>query len=828
MQRHNVLTRSRSSAKYTRSSGAFDLKGLNVEARTVPLSFSSETAEVKRQLDEGSAPVPEILLHDPESADLDFLRSSGSVLMNHDPDQIVGSVESVLIDPKTRRGKALIRFSRTEDGEKAFELVRDGSLRGVSFGYDWIDGYVDELPAGETFRSETSGTEFNGPAIVVKRWRALEITLTPVPADVSVGVGRSKNTETVKGKTVSLKQMVTRECLRKGLGLRAAKKIIDLAGTDETHAREMIADMVKAKKRGGENKVPKDSQSFRKEKTMSEMSDETECRKDEEGEVYEDEDDESEAETEDIDAAEKIEDLEEGDVKPPKRSRPAAKRRSLQRDPVRAERLRCTDITARCREAGLNEEFADDLIERGVSIGNACKAIMDEQKERGSAKSGLSGGGRGSDVSVRMDATDKKLRWMEAGIIKRLDPVVRNSRLDDDMSAKVKIVTKDGETTERSVSSDPWVEHADQFREFTDSPRTLTEYAREYLSMLNVRGVRSMDKHELSRQVFSMDTKIRAAAGNVTASLPNIMANVLGKQMLRLWKRTDPTWRYWCKIGTLEDYKVNERILMSDTGDLVAMNENGDIPDSQIGDSQETIQLKDYGRGISLTHQMFVNDDLNALATLTARMTQAALRLPTKLTYTKLLANPTLNATGNQLFFPTQNNLFTGGSSALSNAALKTAIAGFRKQIAFIAPNEPQGNAEPLDILPRILLVPPELEKTAFDLVNPNLFVQDALFFKGKYIVVVEPRLSTYSSNVPTVVGQAITGSTPAVITTGWFLMGDPGNADTFEVGFLNGSDKPMMRQVERLDRLALDMQIVLPCAVAPLDYRGAQWNLGA
>ncbi len=797
------LTRAAAAEKFTRSSGQFDLAGLDVNARTVPLSFSSETAEVCRRIEENGPAIPEILLHEKDSADLSWIRAGGSLLLNHDPDQIVGSVVSVSVE--NRRGRAVVKFATTARGQEAFQLVREGALKGVSFGYEWAKGAVEQIPAGETFRSE-SGVEFSGPAIIVKRWRALEITLTPVPADVSVGVARSKP-ETERGnKTVSLKRFVTRECLRRGIALDKAKVILEVA-EDEGHAREML-------------------DAFKKMRASTSTA--TNAQADADENIDEEATEEATAEE-----AQEEADEDEATGNEPVRAA-ATKTRSRRtgngttRDPIRAERLRAREIRGLCRESNLGDEFADELIEGGVSVEAAAREILESVNQRAIRTAGASGGGRGASIEVGEEANAKKLRWIEAGISKRFDPLIRNTAMERD-GAKVKVVSERGEEVhDSSEGADDWDSHMHGLREYTDSPRRLTDYAREYLRMTKMRGVDSMSDERLSREIFSLDTKLRAASNNVSASLPNLLANVLGKQTLRIWKRNDPTWRYFCKIGTLNDYKQNSRILMSDTADLVAMNENGVIPDSQISDSAETIQLKDFGRGLSLTHQMFINDDLNALATINARITQAALRLPTRLVYTKLLSNPTLAATGKQMFYPTQNNLNTGAGSALAITGLTAGVKGFRKQVSFVAPNEEQFSAEPLDVAPRILLVPPEQEKIAFDLVNPNLFVQDGLFFKGKYIVVVEPRLSTYASMVPTVSGSTIASSASAVLTTGWYLFADPSTADTMEVGFLNGSDKPMMRQIEKPDRLALDLQVVLPCAVAPLDYRGAQWNLGA
>lgn len=150
-----------------------DRATVNKEARTVDLSFSSETP-VMRWFGQ------EILLHGEKNVDLSRLRSMGSALFNHNPDRIVGRVK----DPKIENGKgrAAIVFDEDQEGEQAMQKVVSGSLRGVSVGY-----------AINKFREVREGEEWEGvkgPAYVATRWTPYEISLTPIPADATVGVGR--------------------------------------------------------------------------------------------------------------------------------------------------------------------------------------------------------------------------------------------------------------------------------------------------------------------------------------------------------------------------------------------------------------------------------------------------------------------------------------------------------------------------------------------------------------------------------------------------------------------------------------------------------------
>ncbi len=159
------------------------------EDGTVTLSFSSERP-VTRWGDN------EILLHEPGAADFSRLSEVGAILRNHDPDQVVGVPVRVWLDESAHKGRLTMRFGTTEQAQNAKKEVEDGTLRGVSVGYRINEARV--LNEGEKWG------RFTGPAYVATKWEALEASLTPVPADPSVGVGRAiettptKETETMK------------------------------------------------------------------------------------------------------------------------------------------------------------------------------------------------------------------------------------------------------------------------------------------------------------------------------------------------------------------------------------------------------------------------------------------------------------------------------------------------------------------------------------------------------------------------------------------------------------------------------------------------------
>jgi len=156
--------------KFTRDF-ALDRSAINAEERTVPLSFSSEEP-VDRYFGR------EVLVHDDKACDLSRLKNRAALLVNHNPDDQVGVVESCEI-AKDRKGRAVVRFSKSARGQEIFQDVMDGIRTLVSVGYEIRD-------------VETSKDSGGVVTARVTDWLPLEISIVSIPADNTVGVGRNK------------------------------------------------------------------------------------------------------------------------------------------------------------------------------------------------------------------------------------------------------------------------------------------------------------------------------------------------------------------------------------------------------------------------------------------------------------------------------------------------------------------------------------------------------------------------------------------------------------------------------------------------------------
>lgn len=147
---------------------AFEDQVIDADARRVKIAVSSEEP-VERSFG------IEILDHKPGSIDLSFLNSGRApLLLDHDPTKQIGVVESVTLDGSARRLRATARFGKNGLAKEVFDDVTDGIRANISVGYQ-----INKLDkeGKETYRATS--------------WMPMEVSIVSIPADRTVGVGRS-------------------------------------------------------------------------------------------------------------------------------------------------------------------------------------------------------------------------------------------------------------------------------------------------------------------------------------------------------------------------------------------------------------------------------------------------------------------------------------------------------------------------------------------------------------------------------------------------------------------------------------------------------------
>jgi len=302
---------------------------------------------------------------------------------------------------------------------------------------------------------------------------------------------------------------------------------------------------------------------------------------------------------------------------------------------------------------------------------------------------------------------------------------------------------------------------------------------------------------------------IRAAFS--TASLPQILGAVANKALLKGYKTGRETWRSWCSIGSVADFKTQTRARLTDTGELEEVNNAGEVAHGGAEEEYEQFNIATYAKQFNITRQNVINDDLGVFTRTPQRMGRAASLLIAKLVYTHLLANAAMQD-GTALFHADHDNLNT--TCALGTAGkLGVALQAFR--------NMTDKNGDPIDIEPAVLLVPTTLEETAAELMISEFLIATGStdskvpsknIYKGRFTLEAESRLenSTYTG----------------YSTSTWFLMGNPSDVDTIEVAFLNGKQEPTIERfgiTADINVLGIGYRVYLDVGCKSLDFRGMQ-----
>lgn len=143
---------------------------ISADERTVDLAFASD-----KPISHSFGDL--VLSMDSKAVRLDRMKSGAPLLLNHDTDSQIGVIEQVTLGADGM-ARAKVRFSRSSLGEEIYQDVIDGIRRSVSVGF-----VVHDLVQESRAKS--------APVYRATDWEPLEVSIVSVPADYSVGIGRS-------------------------------------------------------------------------------------------------------------------------------------------------------------------------------------------------------------------------------------------------------------------------------------------------------------------------------------------------------------------------------------------------------------------------------------------------------------------------------------------------------------------------------------------------------------------------------------------------------------------------------------------------------------
>lgn len=364
---------------------------------------------------------------------------------------------------------------------------------------------------------------------------------------------------------------------------------------------------------------------------------------------------------------------------------------------VEGERKRSTDIRAAVRAAKLPDAFADEHIEKGTSIDDVRKLVIDEFAKADPAR-GASGA---QNTAVQVDEADKRRNAMSEALEFRAEP--------DKVEKKVKEAI--GQNEYRGMS--------------------LIRMAGEAIVAAGG-SLKGMSDTQIARAALNLQG--RAAGAMSTSDFPIILGNTVNRRLLAEYALAPRTFQNWASKKTAKDFRTMTTARLGDMTGFSQVNEGSEYKYGSVGEASEAYKVAKYGEIVSITWETLVNDDLGAFNRLPQKIANAAARKQSDIMYAILSANAAMSD-GVALFHATHKNLGTAGAIAIASLAEARQLMRNQKGV---------GDLDFLNLTPRTLVVGPAYESLALQFTSSDYLpnTQSQVNPYKNLSVVVEPRIT--------------------------------------------------------------------------------------
>jgi len=724
---------------------------------------------------------------DPIIVDLDGVNIPAQqrpVLRQHDHEQIVGHTSEVTVTPEGIQ-IAGVFSGQPEHVEKVTFPARNGFAWQLSIGADPIR--TEFLERGE--EATVNGRTVTGPLVISRETRLGEISFVPLGADGNTSATVTASASKRKGSYMFAKLALKQA--RKD-GIKAAKysdEEIDAMSDDE--ARAALKDVM----------AEGDDPDKKPEAKASEDDPDNDGDKDKKAEAS-------------------------------GRAHLAAMRKETAN-----ELRRVSAITAAVRQHNVDTVVIDgkrvNLAAHAIECGwSADKAELHAMRAaRPSAGVGNGPIAYSTSPAQITDAVLECAVLQASGRQFQLD----NDEFYSDTVDNGRAVRRVDNYTQRKVKAELSQRYTDKVQQ------TAKDLFRERagLQQILVAGARANGYRgtEVLRDTGDIENVLRAsnwggssrieADGTSTANIGNVVANVMNKFLLQGYLFTEQAWKEIAGIRPVNDFKPTKSVNLF--GDFIfeKVADSGELKNATLQDQAFANQADQYGKILTIGRKNIINDDLGALTTTPMLMGRGA-GLKLNATFWAMWLDTTQKDDGGSTAFwaathtiPNQlanGNYISGGSSALSSTSLQTAKQTYDKQI--------DPNGYPLGVDVEYLLYPPELDSTAWELLNSTNLVY------GGGSAAKQPADNRWKNRFKPVMSRYLSNSTfTGYSATAWWLLANPALIPVIECCFLGGQEAPTVQQAGpeyQFNTLGISIRGVFDFGVAMQNFRGGVKSAGA
>jgi hypothetical protein len=290
---------------------------------------------------------------------------------------------------------------------------------------------------------------------------------------------------------------------------------------------------------------------------------------------------------------------------------------------------------------------------------------------------------------------------------------------------------------------------------------------------------------------------------NTTSDFPIIMGNTVGRTLRQAYAAAPTIIKQLAREMSAPDFRARQRIMLGEAPSLEKVNEAGEFKSGSMAEAKESYKLDTYGKIIKLSRQLIINDDLGAFSDLSGRLGIAVAGWEAQMMVDLLISQsgtgPNMDD-GNPLFHTSHKNV-AGSGGAIAENTLTAARLAMRKQTGL--------SGGLIDVTPKNLLVPPDLETTAEKQLAAIAAAKtsDVNPYANKLTLLVENRLTS---------------------ATRWYITADPAQVEGLIYCYLEGQAGPQIETKAGFEVDGVQVKVREDFGTAFVESRSWYMNPGA
>lgn len=414
------------------------------------------------------------------------------------------------------------------------------------------------------------------------------------------------------------------------------------------------------------------------------------------------------------------------------------------------EREKAAKIIRACRQAGLDDKLAEEIIDGGHSYARSLEIIQEKWAEKDTATPQPETPAV-DDIEITEDQREKDCEAISDAIIFRQDPRA---------------------VKDEKIKGNP---HRDL------TAIDICKYVVEKAGF----NTKNMGRNQIIKKAF-----------HSTSDFTNILENVASKRLQMGYESVPQVWRRFMNEEVLRDFKQSSIVHLDEAPALEKIGEAAEIKYGTMGDSKEVWQLATYAKGLSVTRETIINDDLNAFSKLNMSFGRSAAHLENQVALkNQILDNPNMGDAV-ALFHASHSNLGTAG--ALSETTLS--------EMEQLISDQTDTKGRELELAPAFLLVGTDNRTTAKKLLATQSVQGGFNVFGDEFELLV-------SSLVPA--GE-------------YYMIANPNQIENVSYAYLEGARGLQIESENTFDILGVKVRAYLDFAAKVVNHRSMVKNAGA